>query len=409
MDDTLLIHFNPAQQQVSWTLVNTAGELTCKVQQGDLAELTPLASKHHSVILLDNILLHINSVQLPTQNRQKLLRAIPYALEEQLADDVDEFHFVAAKSEGINTAVAGIRSDTLQEILATLAQHNIRPDAIIPDALCLPADAQQWSILIHDENTDIQLSKFNGAEYDRDLAALVIESNLKNETLPRPGKILLFRLENENVDDILAVIPDDIELVQLQYNQHPLVVYCGQYKNALPLNLLQGDFKLKSKNATQWKRWRLPAALAAVWLVLNLSVTTFQYQSLSSKNTDMQAQIIRLYKEAFPESRRIVNPRVQMEQKLEELKSGTSGSSDSLLTILSYAAAALAKDKNINLQSIDYRSNRVDINLTSTSLNAIQELNNKLNQSGKLKSEITSSASDKNEVKGSLRIQRAGA
>lgn len=409
MDDTLLIHFNPAQQQLSWALVNAAGELTCKVQQAELAELAPLAGKHHSVVLLDNILLHINSVQLPTQNRQKLLRAIPYALEEQLADDVDEFHFVAAKSEGINTAVAGIRRDTLQSIIDTLAQHNIKPDAIIPDALCLPADEQQWSILIHDNNADIQLSKFNGAEYDRDLAALVIESSLQNEDLPRPGKILLFRLENENVDDIIAKIPDDIELLQLQYNQHPLVVYCGQYKNALPLNLLQGDFKPKSKNATQWKRWRLPAALAAVWLVLNLSVTTFQYQNLSSQNTEMQAQIIRLYKEAFPESRRIVNPRVQMEQKLEELKSGNSGSSDSLLTILSYAADALAKDKNINLQSIDYRSNHVDINLTSTSLNAIQELNNKLNQGGKLKSEITSSASDKNEVKGSLRIQRAGA
>ncbi len=408
MEDTLLIHFNPAHQQAAWALVNNAGELTCKIQQGELAELSTFAGKHHSVVLLDNILLHINHVQLPTQNRQKLLRAIPYALEEQLADDVDKFHFVTAKSDGAKTAVVGIRIDTMQAVIDALAKHNIKPDAVIPDALCLAGNAQQWAILIYGENADVQLDRFDGAEYDRELTPLVLKSSLNNTALPRPEKILLFRMENESIDDIVAIIPNDIELVQLQYNQHPLVVYCGQYKNALPLNLLQGQFKPKSKNVARWKRWRLPVALAAVWLVLNLSITTFQYQSLARKNTEMQAQITRLYKEAFPESRRIVNPRVQMEQKLEKLKSGASGSSDSLLTILSYAAGALAKDKNINLQSIDYRSNRVDINLTSTSLNAIQELNNKLNHSGQLKSEITSSASDKNEVKGSLRLQRAG-
>ena len=410
MDETLLIHFNPARSDATWALVNAAGELTCKIQQGNLAEATTLAHGHKSVVLLDNILVHINSVQLPTQNRQKMLRAIPFALEEQLADDIEDFHFVAAKPDSANnTAVAGIRSETLQSILDSLAAHGIKPDAIIPDALCLAGNTSQWSVLLNQDLVDIQLDIYNGAEYDRDPAPLILETSLQNETLPKPEKILVFCLDSDNIDDIRAVVPDDIELVQIQYNQHPLVVYCGQYKSALALNLLQGDFKPKSKTAVQWKRWRLAASLAAFWLVLNLSMTAYQYQHLSSKNADMQAQIEKLYKDSFPESRKIVNARVQMQQKLDELKSGSSVGADSLLSLLSYAADALSKDTNINLQSIDYRNSRVDISLTSSNLSAIQTLNSNLNQGGKLKSEITSSTSDKNEVKGSLRLQRGGA
>jgi general secretion pathway protein L len=145
MDDTLLIHFNPLRSESTWALVNNAGELTSKIQQGDLAEAEALATTHKSIILLDNILVHINSLQLPTQNRQKMLRAIPFALEEQLADDIEEFHFVAAKPDSANnTAVAGIRTETLQAILDKLAEHKIRPDAIIPDALCLAGSTKQW-------------------------------------------------------------------------------------------------------------------------------------------------------------------------------------------------------------------------------------------------------------------------
>jgi len=410
MADTLLLHFNPALNAATWALVNDSGELTSMLTQGELSQATALASSHRCVVLLDNTLVHINSVQLPVSNRQKLLRAIPYALEDQLADDVEEFHFVAGKADANNsTPVAGIRKDTLQSVLDTLAAHAIKPDTILPDALCLAGTTQQWAILLNKNVADIQISAFNGAEYDRELASLIIETSLQNDTLPTPEKILLFCTEEDNPEDIRKVIPDDIELVQIKYNQHPLVVYCGQYKNAMPLNLLQGDFKPKSKTTVQWKRWRLAASLAAFWLVLNLSVTAYQYQQLDASNNEMQTEIIKLYKSSFPESRKIVNPRVQMEQKLNQLKTGVSGEAGSLLGILADAASALSKDTNITLQSIDYRNNRVDINLTSNNLGAIQTLNNNLNQVGTLKSEIISSTSDKNAVKGSLRLQKAGA
>ncbi len=123
----------------------------------------------------------------------------------------------------------------------------------------------------------------------------------------------------------------------------------------------------------------------------------------------MQAQIIKLFKQSFPENTRIVDARKQMERNLNELRSGSGSNGEGMLKLLAYAADALSKDKSITLQSMDYRDSHIDINLTTTQLSTIQALNNNLNKTGKIKSDIISSTSDKNQVKGSLRIQSAGA
>jgi general secretion pathway protein L len=406
--DTLLIHYNPAQvDTATWSLVNDNGELTAPLSHTSLEDIAATAAQHRTVVLLNNTLIHINQVQLPTQQRQKLLRAIPYALEEQIADDVDAFHFVAGKPDASNhTAVAGIHRAQLQAVLDTLAAHNIRVQAVLPDALCLTADAQQWAIMVYEDTADIQLSRYQGNEYDRDMVALIIAAALKNKADAPPQKIIVFRREQDSVADIEALIPPGVECITVQYNQHPLVVYCGHYKNAMALNLLQGEFKPGRETSEHWHRWRLAASLAALWLVINLITTGIEYKQLANANIAASAEIENLYKTAFPESSRIVNPRVQMEQKLSELRSGIGGT-NSMLALLRQSAIALTQDKSIKLQSIDFRNERLDINLTSNTLSAIQQLNTSLSNSGALKSEITSSTSDKNEVKGSLRIQKS--
>ena len=89
MSDTLLIHYNIENaQQATWALCNNDGELTGKITTGSLAELSAAAADRTSVVLLNSHCLHINQLQLPTQNLQKLLKALPYSIEEFIADDV---------------------------------------------------------------------------------------------------------------------------------------------------------------------------------------------------------------------------------------------------------------------------------------------------------------------------------
>ena len=418
MSETLLIHYNIENaHQATWALCNDTGELTGKISSGTLDELSEAAANHHTVVLLNSQCLHINQLQLPTQNLQKMLKAVPYAIEEFIAEDIENFHFVITRNKDNNlVAVVGIDKTTLQNIIQVFQQANITIEKIIPDVLCLAADNQQWVCLNYLDTSYLQTDSLNGIALSNDILPYIISSKLQDETQNPPEKILLFT-EQENTAAFDQLQLDNLssgkklEKINIVYNKHPLVVFCGHYKQALPLNLLQHEFKNKRKSSGLWQHWRLAASLAAIWLVLNLTLTSFQYTQIKDENNITKAKIEKIYKQAFPKSRKIINPRVQMEQKLKELKSGTGNSSKGLIFLLAESFGILSSDTrnsetgNITLQSLTFRNNRMDIGLDGNNLQAIENLNKNLNDNKKIKSEIISSSSEKDKVKGNLRIE----
>jgi len=414
MSETLLIHYNiDDAQQATWSLCNATGELTGKISSGPLSELAGIAADHPVVVLLNSQCLHINQLHLPTQNMQKLLKAVPYAIEEFIADDIDNFHFVVTKNKHDNaTSVVGIDSNTLKKIVQVFQDAGINVEKIIPDVLCLAADSKQWACLNYENTSYLQTDITNGLMISHDLLPYVLKSKLQDESQTRPEKILLFSEQaNASAFDALRDenILDDIEISSIVYNTHPLVVFCGNYKQALPLNLLQHAFKPKRKSSGYWQHWRLAASLAAVWLALHLGLTGFQQAQLKQENIATKAKIEKIYKTAFPKSRKIVNPRVQMEQKLKELKGNAGNSNKGLIFLLAESFGTVVHDKkNFTLQSLTFRNNRMDIGLESSTLQAIENLNKNLNNNKNIKSEITSSSSEKDKVKGNLRIEGRG-
>jgi general secretion pathway protein L len=411
MSDTLLIHYNiENSKQTSWALCNDEGELTSRISSGSLEELTELAQGHQSIVLLNSQCLHINELQLPTQNMQKMLKAVPFAIEEFIADDIEKLHFVIAKQKSSNTtSVVGINRSTLQKIIDNFQAADIFIDKIIPDALCLAANDQQWAVLNYQNHSYLQTSQLNGMMIPDDALPYALKSKLDDEATVKPEKLLLF-CESRNTSALdlerLGIDDDDIELVNIVYNAHPLVVFCGNYKQASKLNLLQHDFKIKSKSFGYWQQWRLASALAAVWLVLHLSVTAFQYNQVKAENIAVKNKIEKIYKTAFPKSRKINNPRKQMEQKLNALKSANGSAGSGLLFLLEKSFSGLDQEtKDITFQSITYRNNRMDIGLESKNLQAIENLNKKINTNSTIKAEISSSSSEKDKVKGNIRIE----
>ncbi len=95
-----------------------------------------------------------------------------------------------------------------------------------------------------------------------------------------------------------------------------------------------------------------------------------------------------------------------MEQKLKELKNASGNATNGLLFMLEESFSGLNQEtKDINFKSFTFRNNRLDIGLESKNLQATETLNKKLNTSKTIKSEITASSSEKNIVKGNLRVE----
>ncbi|MFB0975555.1 MAG: type II secretion system protein GspL, partial [Tolumonas sp.] len=120
------------------------------------------------------------------------------------------------------------------------------------------------------------------------------------------------------------------------------------------INLLQGAFRKVSPWKKQWARWRLPAVLAGVLLLLFVANQGIEYLKLRQQQQQLQQQM-------FPEEKRVVNPRAQLKQHLEDLQ--LVPVTDSFLSQLALLAPLLQKTQDVTLQQLRFEADKQEFRL----------------------------------------------
>ena len=89
----------------------------------------------------------------PVKAGAKLPQLVPYALEEQLADDIDDLHFAIGKRTGDShrVPVAVVTRALLDEWLATLRGAGLEPEALYADSELLPQNPGQAVALLEED------------------------------------------------------------------------------------------------------------------------------------------------------------------------------------------------------------------------------------------------------------------
>ena len=201
-------------------------------------------------------------------------------------------------------------------------------------------------------------------------------------------------------------MPDAIEqLPETHAADSALAVFAPQLsaKNQ-PLNLLQGAFNRRPQLGKTLRIWRLTAVLAVACLLLLSTSAVIDYIRLGQRETQLNANIEKVLKDTFPDIRRIVNPRAQMKSRLNKLqKSG--GGSGNFLPMMDFVAQAMGSVRGATLNSINYRSGHVDIQIDAKQLNDIDQLKTRLEKNASLKVTVQSANKDKDRVKGRIRLE----
>ncbi len=100
---------------------------------------TTLLVPSESVLLL--------SVDLPLPTRAKRLAALPFAVEDRIADPVDAVHLSLGDATGDRRyLVAVVRHAVMAEWIAIADAAGIAAAAFVPDALALPVPVEGWSV-----------------------------------------------------------------------------------------------------------------------------------------------------------------------------------------------------------------------------------------------------------------------
>ncbi len=416
--ETLFIKPNYEQQSAEWVVIDATGNPQVAIRQGSLAAVKDFTQQRRVVCAVPSTDLYLDQVTLPAgSNRRKFRQAAPYALEEELAEDLEELHFALGKEQSViihtetgeddtpsnkqlHIPVVAINKERLQNWLDMLAAAGIKPHALMPDVLTVPLTENQWTVFIGGKTALVRTDKNNGFACELENLSVLLNTALAQE--PTPSRIQLWNY-NEQTPELS--LQQEIEVEVIEPNQEPLATLARGYQKETAINLLQGEFSYREEYGKLLKPWRIPLILLSVLITVLFSSNVIEYFRLKNENRQLTQQLEDTYKRAFPQARNIVKPRFQMEQKLKQL-GGASSADSPFLEMLRIATEKINTNKKININSINFNGERLDIDLSVPDMQSLDTLKQQLDQQTGLSTEIQSASAEGSEVSGRLRITK---
>src|ERR1700689_358632 len=145
MPHTLLLRLPaPGEQETEWLSIEDSGAPSTARQRGPLSLAAAVARSARVVALAPASQVLLAEPELPPGSGARLARAVPFALEEQLTEDVDQLCFaIGHRRGGGGTPVAVVSRSVLQGWIADLSAAGLDPSAIYPDISLMPENPAQ--------------------------------------------------------------------------------------------------------------------------------------------------------------------------------------------------------------------------------------------------------------------------
>ena len=405
---------NDADQAVSWIAVDDHGSRRGQPGSGTLAEAAQQVRDRAVIVLVPATTALTFSVDLPAKGA-RLLAALPYALEDQVADDIEDLHFAPGKRRASGALpVAVVNRQTLVGWLDRLREAGIQATQVVPENHGLARTPNTLSLLVADE----QVFFNDGADM-----AFVIPGLSPGEAVAAAGMLdtgaettarhllvycdaavndlhekdwALLREELSSVD--VNLLPDGI-LPRLA-----VTVASGE-----GINLLQGSFGPKTEVAVLFRPWKYAAIFLLALGVVGILGKIADYYRLSVEYDALRQQFTAEYRELRPnDNRDVVDPVATVSSLRRSI--GASGNAPQVfLPSLRQLADAIEQNSSAKVEAISYRAGVVDVRLNAPDISTLDNIVQAVGASGRFAATLQSADNVGDRVNSRIQIREAGA
>jgi len=388
--------------QASW-LNHASGQSESPIQphHGSMDDAIAQAKGKPVVLILPGEDILMSQVTLPIRQMAKLRKAVPYALEEKLATDVEELHFAIGQRTQDITDVAIIEKQRLDQWLEPFNKQQIKPRAVVPDILSLPWNPEEWTVLQEDDRALVRTGQYAGFCCDRDNVEAFLSAKLNDNVNP-PSLIQDYLC---GMGTALKLTGDAPEVKTQACGRSPLRIIAQGWHPRESLNLLQGSYNTQTDLVKTLKPWRWAAILFGLWLTIGFTLKIIERQQLQQQLTQLQAQTEKVFQQSNP-GVKTRNRRNHMEKQLKELKGGGKDSGDDFLAMLTSSGKVLGQQANLSLDNVSYRNGQLNFNITAKSLSQLDSLKQTLQKETGLFTELRSADSSQDGASGQIRLKK---
>lgn len=374
-----------AEVEVAWHLF--AGGVLQRSGRSPLAQLQtqlPAQIGGETLVLVPGELVLLTSVRIPARQLRQVKQALPYMVEELIADNIEDVHLalppLTGEQLGEAIPVAVVRHSLLINWLDQLYQHGFRPDRLCPDTLALPWRSHGRTFFFCDERLLYRDGVSSGLVFGRQqltslLALLAPPAVAALTTVSVSGGTDAVADLSAAAAEIERTLGVEVELRSYdESGAEVLAVEAARNADEM-INLLQGGYRVRRDQEESVGWWRA-AAITGIGLLLYAALAGGSAAWFSWRAAELEERSFALYRELFPGERRVVSPRRQM---TAHLNSGGGGSS--LLPLLAQTSAELAASQ---VQELRYRrdSNQLQVQLQAPDLASLDQIKQRLAGTG---------------------------
>src|SRR5216683_3494807 len=336
MPQTLLLRIPPpGQEETEWLTIDDTGESETTRQRGSLTLAAAVSRTGKVVALASATQILLAEPELPPGSGVKLARAVPFALEEHLTEDIDQLSFaVGRRRPSGGTPVAAVSRAVLQGWISDLNAAGLDPLTMYPDISLMPENPGQTVLWL--EKGRLAVRRPGALPFAVELSPVsealvvagVIADPLDTTSEPKvPENAILYvtredwaRAQNEF--EQLAEKFDSLKVQLLPDGPLPWLARALRTTDAV--NLLQGEFARVTDFGARWRQWRTAAALAVGLLTVHVAAQALQIRQAKHEAAALDGQIASVFSAVMP-AEAMQDPRRQMQSRLDRIrKSGAS-------------------------------------------------------------------------------------
>jgi general secretion pathway protein L len=352
----------------------------------------------------------------PAKSAAKLAQVIPYALEERVADEIENLHFALGERDATTgrVPVVVIARARIDARLAELRAAGLHPTALYSEASLLPAMPGQMIALL--DNDSLMLRAAEGAPLVMPALSIndAFEIALASQPAPIPGLeaaapgLLIYAGHDEwqAHEQTVDAWRDRFTGVKVQLlPDGPLTVLAPSAASGDAVNILQGALAVSSPLEQGWRAWRVAAVLAGILLCLHVGSRFFELNRLKKAEAELNASIEDAFRSAMPGTQNTSDARRRIAQRLEEVRSGGGGA---LLPALAALAAARSAAPNTTIEGINYREGVLDLRVIAPDAASLDAIGQQL-RAANWQADIKDLTASGDSYRGRLQIRKAGA
>jgi general secretion pathway protein L len=381
MADWLLIRLpRTAEQPATWLTVDPRGNPSGPPQSGPLSLAAPRAAGRHICVLVPGTDVLLTEPEVPMKAGTKLQQVVPFALEEQLADDIDDLHFAMGKrgSDSSRMPVAVIRRSLMDEWLISLRSNGLEPESLYTESDLLPQNPGQAVALMEEDVIVVRPPVGSPVTLPVEALGEALEIALQGaaEQGATGGRGLILytgAAEWHQHSAQIEALRERFDGIKIQLlSAGPLALFGQQLPTAAPINLLQGTYAPTKATTVGWQSWKVAAILLACLVGLHVAGKAAELSSLKRSEKTLDASIGDTYRMAMPGQPKPLDPRRQMEQRLAAAQSG--GGDAGLLPVLQAFVDARSVAPGATLKALSFRQGTFDMKVAAKDATSLDHM-----------------------------------